>query len=135
MKIGELAQLSGLTVETIRYYEQQGLLAKAARADSNYRVYQAPHLETLLFIKQCRSLDLSLLDIRQLLVFKKNPNLLCGGVNELVERQLLCINQKISDLQSLETQLTALREQCHTVQSAAECGILNGLSGAALHVI
>ncbi len=135
MKIGELAQLSGLTVETIRYYEQQDLLAKAARADSNYRVYQAPHLETLLFIKQCRSLDLSLLDIRQLLVFKKNPNLLCEGVNELVERQLLCINQKISDLQSLETQLTALREQCQTVQSAAECGILNGLSGASLHVI
>jgi DNA-binding transcriptional MerR regulator len=56
MKIGQLAQQTGTPVDTIRYYEREGLLPRAARTEGNYRIYDAMHLERLAFIRRCRSL-------------------------------------------------------------------------------
>jgi MerR family regulatory protein len=58
MSIGELAQMAGCSVETIRYYEKQGLLPKPARSVNNYRIYASNHLRRLLFIRNCRALDI-----------------------------------------------------------------------------
>jgi DNA-binding transcriptional MerR regulator len=55
MKIGQLAQQTGTPVDTIRYYEREGLLPRAARTEGNYRIYDAVHLERLAFIRRCRS--------------------------------------------------------------------------------
>ena len=60
MRIGELAQRSGVAVETIRYYEAQGLLPAPLRLDNNYRNYTRKHLARLHFIRHCRLLDMSL---------------------------------------------------------------------------
>jgi len=60
MKIGELARHTETQAETIRYYEQEGLLPKPGRTDSNYRVYGQAHVDRLLFIRHCRSLDMTL---------------------------------------------------------------------------
>jgi DNA-binding transcriptional MerR regulator len=67
MKIGELAQRTGISIETIRFYEAQGLLPPAARAANNYRVYTPEHVEQLAFIAKCRSLDMAHTEIRRLL--------------------------------------------------------------------
>ena len=67
MHIGELARRTGIQVETIRYYEREGLLPEPARSDGNYRVYGPGHLEQLQFIRHCRSLDMSLDEVRTLL--------------------------------------------------------------------
>ena len=63
MRIGELSKLSGVAVETIRFYENEGLIPKAARSMNNYRSYTEGHLKRLQFIRHCRSLDMSLEDI------------------------------------------------------------------------
>ncbi|MEX1056581.1 MAG: MerR family transcriptional regulator, partial [Natronospirillum sp.] len=73
MKIGELATLSGLAVETIRYYEKIALLPVPSRDNSGYRRYQPPHLERLLFIKRCRNLDMAQDEIRELLRLVEQP--------------------------------------------------------------
>ena len=67
LKIGELAKRTGCPVETIRYYEREALLAAPRRSEGNYRLYDDAHAERLQFIRHCRSLDMTLDEIRSLL--------------------------------------------------------------------
>ncbi|WP_456151666.1 MerR family transcriptional regulator, partial [Dasania phycosphaerae] len=67
MKIGELAKLTGCSVQTIRYYEKEKLLKSKTRSEGNFRLYDASAVEQLMFIKHCRSLDLALSEVRQLI--------------------------------------------------------------------
>ena len=69
MQIKELSRATGVDVETIRFYEKQGLLPTPARRENGYRVYEAVHLERLAFIRHCRALDMPLLDVKRLLGF------------------------------------------------------------------
>lgn len=128
MKIGELAKVTDTQVETIRFYEQEGLLPKPARTEGNFRIYGQQHLQRLTFIRHCRSLDMALNEIRQLLRFKDLPNENCGSVNNLLDSHIETVTNRIKDLQQLEKQLRELRELCHANQDSAHCGILNELS-------
>jgi Cd(II)/Pb(II)-responsive transcriptional regulator len=128
MKIGELASASGTPVETIRYYEREGLLPAAARTDGNYRVYGSEHTQRLQFVRHCRSLDMTLQEIRALLAFKDAPEENCAEVNALLDEHIGHVAQRIRELRQLEKQLKLLRAQCQGVQDAAHCGILQGLS-------
>ena len=67
MKIGELADMAQCTVETVRYYEKEGLLPAPARTTGNFREYGAEHVDRLCFIRNCRALDMSHSEIRTLL--------------------------------------------------------------------
>ncbi len=128
MKIGELAQKTGTPVETIRYYEKAGLLPKIGRTDSNYRVYTEAHVERLLFIRHCRSLDMTLDEIRVLLHFKDRPEESCDQVNALLDEHIGHVAERIRELKRLEKQLRILRESCRETRNVASCGILNALS-------
>ena len=88
LKIGELAQRTGTQVETIRYYEREGLLPEPARSEGNYRLYDKAHTERLSFIRHCRSLDMTLDEIRALLKFRDAPNQECGEVNALLDEHI-----------------------------------------------
>lgn len=131
MKIGELAQASSTPVETIRYYERQGLLPAPARSEGNFRVYEPAHLERLQFIRHCRGLDMSLDEVRVLLRFRDAPQSDCGDVNALLDEHIDHVSRRIRELRALERQLKALRERCAGAPGAEACGILEGLSGAA----
>lgn len=128
MRIGELARITGTSIETIRYYEREGLLAAPARTEGNFRVYANIHTERLLFIRHCRSLDMALNEIRALLHFKDVPAENCGDVNALLDTHIGHVTTRMRELRELETQLKRLRERCRKVQDAAHCGILNELS-------
>jgi Cd(II)/Pb(II)-responsive transcriptional regulator len=128
MKIGELAKTTGTQVETVRYYEREGLLPTPQRTDGNYRIYGASHVERLSFIRHCRSLDMTLGEIRILLGFKDTPEDNCEQVNVLLDEHIGHVAQRIQELRALEQQLKNLRAQCHETQQAAGCGILNELS-------
>ena len=131
MQIGQLARQSGCEVETIRYYEREGLLPAPARSNSGYRQYQQMHLEQLLFIRHCRSLDMSLADIRQLADYQQHPAPEpCDRVNALVDEQIQRVHQQIESLQQLENQLLALRSRCSSPHTLADCGILKTLENA-----
>ena len=129
MKIGELARSTTTPIETIRFYEREGLLPQAARTEGNYRIYSQEHIERLTFIRHCRSLDMALDEIRALLRFKEAPQDNCAGVNELLDDHIGHVAQRIRELRGLEKQLKLLREQCGEANAAGDCGILKGLSG------
>ena len=128
MKIGELATATNTQVETIRYYEREGLLPKAVRSGSNYRIYNEAHVERLTFIRHCRRLDMALAEIRILLRFKDVPTENCGEVNTLLDEHIGHVAARIRERRALEKQLKGLRERCCNDQAAIHCGILNELS-------
>lgn len=128
MRIGELARVTGTQIETIRYYEREGLLASPARTEGNFRIYADVHAERLSFIRHCRSLDMTLDEIRALLRFKDVPTENCSDVNTLLDAHIGHVATRIRELRALEKLLKSLRERCREVRDAADCGILNELS-------
>jgi Cd(II)/Pb(II)-responsive transcriptional regulator len=130
LKIGELAKHIGSQVETIRYYEREGLLPAPARSEGNYRLYGAAHLERLQFIRHCRSLDMTLNEIRSLLSFRDVPEESCSAVNNLLDKHIEHVAHRIQDLQALQKQLKALRSLCQSTQATKDCEILQSLSSA-----
>ncbi|WP_298235997.1 Cd(II)/Pb(II)-responsive transcriptional regulator [uncultured Azohydromonas sp.] len=128
MKISELASATGTPVETIRFYEREGLLPMPERADNNYRVYGPAHVERLAFVRHCRNLDMTLDEIRVLLRYKDAPQEHCDEVNALLDEHIGHVAQRIRELRSLEKALKELRRQCGQAQLARDCGILHGLS-------
>jgi len=131
MKIGDLAKATSTPVETIRYYEREGLLPAAARTDANYRHYSDAHTLRLQFVRHCRSLDMSLDEIRALLAFQDAPGGNCANVNALLDAHIGHVAQRIRELRALEKQLKELRAQCQGALDAEHCGILEGLSAQA----
>ncbi len=127
MKIGELAQATQTSVETIRYYEREGLLSQAPRSEGNYRIYGPGHVERLAFVRHCRSLDMTLDEIRVLMSFRDAPQVECGQVNALLDQHIGHVATRIRELRQLEKQLKTLRDQCVGVRESAHCGILNEL--------
>lgn len=133
MKIGELAHAAQTQSETIRFYERQGLLPSTARTQANYRVYEAFHVQRLAFIRHCRSLDMTLDEIRVLLRFKDAPTENCAAVNGLLDEHIGHVVGRIQELRTLERELKQLRELCASGILTTECGIMNGLEQAALN--
>jgi len=132
MKIGELATAAQTQVETIRYYEREGLLPQAPRSEGNYRIYGPEHVDRLAFVRHCRSLDMTLDEIRVLLRFKDEPQTECGEVNALLDEHIGHVATRIAELKQLQKQLKTLREQCGETVDGANCGILRGLTQSAL---
>lgn len=133
MRIGELSKLSACPVETIRYYEREGLLPEAPRnPHNNYRQYQAKHVERLIFIRRCRALEMSQEEIRLLLVAQVEPNESCASVNSLIDSHLVDVQRRIDELHALAEELGHIRSQCGEVRTAKDCGILHELKRVAV---
>jgi Cd(II)/Pb(II)-responsive transcriptional regulator len=135
MKIGELSAASATAIETIRYYEREGLLPSPARTQGNFRIYETPHLERLQFIRYCRSLDMSLDEVRALLKFKDAPAERCGDVNDLLDAHIGHVSRRIRELRTLEKQLKELRQRCCEARPAQACGILSELTQASKELV
>ena len=131
MRIGELAKRSDTDVETVRFYEREGLLDAPAREANGYRSYAETHQVQLNFIRHCRSLGIGLAEVRTLRSFQASPELACDEINQLIDRQIGRIHQQVETLRLLERQLHALRDTCRATQRASECGILRNLAQAA----
>jgi Cd(II)/Pb(II)-responsive transcriptional regulator len=127
IKIGDLAKATACPIETIRFYEREGLLPPPARSDGNFRLYRRSHVDQLRFIRNCRSLDMTLDEIRSLLAFRDAPDLTCADVNQLLDEHIGHIAERIAELKGLERQLNGLREKCRVVKAATDCGILQTL--------
>ncbi|MDX3772996.1 Cd(II)/Pb(II)-responsive transcriptional regulator [Chromatiaceae bacterium AAb-1] len=128
IRIGALARQTHCTVETIRYYEQTGLLPEPLRTAGNYRLYHAEHIERLHFIRHCRALDMSLEEIRVLLSYRDTPQQACDEVNGLLDQHISKLDQQIADLLQLKQRLQGLRSHCRGENTAESCGILQELT-------
>ena len=101
MQIKDLSRATGVDIETIRYYEKQGLLPEPARRDNGYRDYATEHLERLAFIRHCRALDMPLADVQRLLGFLDDPDSHCHHVDGLVDEQLARVRARLKSLRAL----------------------------------
>jgi len=128
MRIGELAKVAGCQAETVRFYEQKGLLPPPVRSEANYRLYDATHAARLHFIRRCRALGMSLDEVQVLLDFHDHPDRPCGGVDELVDQHIAQVDRQIAELSTLRSELSRLRAQCDSTRRAASCEILRQLA-------
>jgi MerR family Zn(II)-responsive transcriptional regulator of zntA len=109
MRIGELAVRFGLNPKTLRYYEEIGLLPRADRSDSGYRLYDEQDAERLGFIRRAKTLGLSLDEIRDILSVQAEGEPPCGQVLGLIDRKISAINRRMAELQEFRAELATLR--------------------------
>lgn len=129
MRIGELARRSGLSNDTLRYYEKQGLIAPPQRSASGYRDYSDDVLQHLQFISRAKSVGFSLKECQQLLsIFKERDAHTCAEVKDLAEAKLVEIQQQMHDLQQIHQTLQKISDACcGGNESAIHCSILGQL--------
>ncbi len=127
--IGVLSALSGVNIETIRYYERIGIMPKAPRNAGNQRVYEDGHVKRLAFVRRCRELGFSLEEVRGLLRFVDSGDYTCADVRTLAEKHLAVLHQKITDLRKMTTVLEGMAAQCDGGE-VPECPIIEVLSSA-----
>ena len=109
---GALAREAGVNIETIRYYEDIGLMPEPVRADNGYRVYGKTGLKRLSFIRRCRELGFSLDEVRGLLGLVDGGDYTCAEVRDLSIVRLGDVRQKIRDLRKMERTLKDMVSQC-----------------------
>jgi MerR family mercuric resistance operon transcriptional regulator len=124
--IGRLSRLTGVNVETIRYYERIGLLAAPARTGGGHRTYDEQARRQLGFIKSCRDLGFSLEEIRALLALLADNNVTCDEVRVLTEKHLATVRDKRAELQRMEAVLEAMVAECRNGQMP-QCPIVDAL--------
>jgi DNA-binding transcriptional MerR regulator len=126
--IGSLSQLSGVNIETIRYYEKVDLLPALSRASNGYRQYDVTSLERLAFIRRGRELGFSIDEIRELLQLAHHPERPCADADRMTRAHLNDIEGKIRDLQRMRRALTQVAH-C-TSRTAEHCELLGALARA-----
>lgn len=110
--IGEASRQSGVGIETIRYYEREGIVPKPERASNNRRMYSTQDIGRLRFLKKCRDLGFPLADARTLLELSEGDSEDCQSVKGLAEHHVLNVRKKIEELERLEAALTELTANC-----------------------
>ncbi|KFC75515.1 Transcriptional regulator, MerR family [Bosea sp. LC85] len=126
--IGGLSDRTGVKVETIRYYEQVGLLPPPERSEGNQRRYGRRHIERLAFIKHARDLGFPVEGIRTLLRLSDNPAMACDEAHAIAVSHLDEVRDKIAKLRSLETELARIAVTCSGGVKACDCAIIEALA-------
>ena len=129
MKIGELARAAGVKVDTVRFYEKQGIIPPATRLESGYRVYTKGDLERLRFIRRAKALGFTLEDIRELLSLSGQRENDMGAMRDATQRRLADVEGKIAELKRVQKALKGLVTECPGHGEVADCPILKALSG------
>ncbi len=118
MFIGKLAESIGVNVQTIRYYEQIGLLKKPARTATGYRMYGEPALKRLRFIKQAQALGFSLDEIKEILTISSEGKPPCARVRKLAKAKLSELDQRLSELLAYRQELASRINQWEQLPDA-----------------
>ena len=125
--IGKLAELTGVKVPTIRFYEQNGLIPSPRRSEGGQRRYDKSAVHRLHFIRHARELGFSVEDVRQLLTLSEHPAMSCDAAEEIAHHHLRQVEGKIARLRRIRAELKRMIETCGG-GSAADCRILDALS-------
>lgn len=125
--IGEVAKRSGIGVETIRFYEREGLIPLPDRSPSGYRRYPESVVKQVQFIQHAKSLGFSLKEISELIVLKSTPDSTCMSVKATAVAKVADIQEKIDTLEKMKKSLTPLIDQCHSDNPVSDCPIINAI--------
>lgn len=126
MNIGQLAKFSGVNAKLIRHYESIGLIPKASRSDSGYRVYAENDIQFLRFIKRARGLGFSMKEIKKLIGLWRNKSRSSREVKSLALEHVKNLESKITEMQEMVLNLRLLAKNCHG-DGRPDCPIISGL--------
>jgi len=125
--IGKVAHSAGLAVDTVRYYEREGLLEKPARSAAGYRHYRPEVVARLRFVRQAKDLGFSLSEIKELLALRVAPGKSCADVRARAEAKIADVEQRIASLMRMKRALAKLASSCSGRGPTSECPILEAL--------
>lgn len=126
LSIGKVAARTGCNIETIRFYEKEGLLPPPGRTEGGHRLYTTEMVGRLVFVRRCRELGFSMAEIGQLLSLVDGDQVSCERVRDIADLHLLDIRSKIADLRKMERTLRDLSSQC-SGDDVPQCPIIEVL--------
>jgi MerR family mercuric resistance operon transcriptional regulator len=128
LTIGKIAKSAGVGIETVRFYEKQGLIDPPPRTESNYRIYPEDDIARLHFVKRAKSLGFALSEIKELLSLRHDPAATKADIKQRTEAKIEDIRQKIQDLTRMLKALETLSETCNGHGPVSECPIMDALN-------
>lgn len=131
LRIGEVAKHAGIGIETVRFYEREGLLEEPARRASGYRQYDRQAVAVLRFIRRAKELGFTLKEIKSLLRLQLDDSATRADVREQARDKVANIEAKIADLQRMKDSLVKLIRKCSGHGTTQGCPILEALQGSA----
>lgn len=126
--ISQLAKHCAVSLETIRYYEREGLLPKPPRSASGYRLFVSADVRRVRFVKRAQELGFSLKEIKELLALRVTPGMTSAPVRKRAEAKIADIEEKLQTLRAMKRALTQLTAACCGDGSITECPILESLN-------
>ncbi|HEB02276.1 MAG TPA: MerR family transcriptional regulator [Nitrospirae bacterium] len=127
MTIGKVAGSAGVSIDTVRYYERQGLIPAPPRKESGYRLYTDETIKRILFIKNAQELGFSLKEISELLALRVESRRSCSEVMGLTRQKIDEVSRKIESLESIKAVLEKLKARCRARELTSPCPILESL--------
>ena len=127
LTIGKLAKQADIGIDTVRFYERQGLIDPPLRTDSNYRIYPQEEVTRLKFIKRAKVLGFTLKEIKELLRLRNDPHATKADIKKRTLEKIQDVKQKISDLTKIKEALELLSDSCDGHGSLEGCPILKAL--------
>lgn len=133
LTIGEAAKQANVHIETLRYYERQGLVPQPRRSASNYRLFAEDTVRRVRFIKAAQELGFSLAEIRELLSLRATPRTRCTEIRQRAEAKVKAIEAKIASLQAMKRALAKLAGECSGDGPVTACPILESFDAGTQH--
>jgi len=127
LTIGQLSQRSGVNIETVRFYEREGLLPKADRSPSGYRQFDETTIDRLEFIQRAKELGFTLNEIKELFALRVESSSSCADVKSRAEAKIADIEDKLRILNRMKSALVKLTNECNGHGSTSECPIIDAL--------
>jgi MerR family mercuric resistance operon transcriptional regulator len=133
LTIGQVAKQAAVHIETLRYYERRGLVARPRRSAANYRLYPRQTVRQLRFVKRAQELGFSLQEIKSLLSLRAGSKVRCGAVRERAVAKIDDIDRKIRSLAAMRKALAKLVAECAGRGPVSDCPILDALDAEESH--
>jgi MerR family copper efflux transcriptional regulator len=127
LSIGQVAKQTGVTVETLRFYEKQGLIETPRRTGSGYRQYPQATLKRVRFIQNAKEVGFTLKDIAELLALRQEPGTSCPDIKLRASLKIEEVEQKIRDLSRIREALARMIVKCSSEGPVSQCPILEEL--------
>lgn len=127
LTIGQLARRAGVNLDTVRYYERRGLLAKPPRSAGGYRSFSEDTVKRLRFIRHAQEIGFTLKEIAELLRLQVDPDSTCGDVLGRAAAKSEAIDRKISHLKNMKRALKRLMTECARHLSSKQCSLIEAL--------
>jgi MerR family transcriptional regulator, copper efflux regulator len=127
LKVGEVALQAEVNLQTIHYYERQGLLSAPPRSATNYRLYPTDAVRRVRFIKRAQQLGFSLKEIKELLSLRAAPGTQCTDIRQRAEQKIRELDAKMATMARMRSALAKVMQECQGDVPVSECAILDSL--------